>query len=454
MEAQSQSQPQSNEIELSPDQQRVFEAYKRGENIFMTGPGGTGKSALIKYIVNDAKENKKRVDVCALTGCAAILLECGAKTIHSWAGIGLAKESKSVIADKVSSNKRKKKNWLAAQVLILDEVSMLSLKLFETLELIGRKCKISQKPFGGIQVIFSGDFFQLPPVGNSDDITTSQFCFESEKWNEVFKNQLQLTTMFRQKDEVYAKILNQIRKGKITRSSCDILNKFVGRKVPENELIKPTILFPRKRDAEKINKESLSALDSETKEYNVKDCSLEELCLTSEQILRCNFYTKQEKEYEKNALLSSLTTEQTLRLKKGAQVMCVANLDLDSELPICNGSQGIVEDFDSKYGFPIVKFRNGVVKTISPHKQASERIPSVAVKQIPLILAWAVTIHKSQGATLEIAEMDIGNNVFACGQTYVALSRVKNLDGLFLKSFNPYKIKVNLKVKKFYENMV
>jgi ATP-dependent DNA helicase PIF1 len=453
MEAVSQPKPQSNDIELSPDQRCVFEAYARGENVFMTGPGGTGKSALIKYIVNDAKNKGKRIDVCALTGCASVLLECSAKTIHSWAGIGIAKESKSMIADKVSTNKLKKKNWLAAQVLIIDEVSMLSLKLFEALELIGRKCKVNQRPFGGIQVIFSGDFFQLPPVGNFDDPTSSQFCFESPKWNEVFPNQLKLTTMFRQKDALYAKILNQIREGKISRSSCDVLKKFVGRTVDENEYIKPTILFPKKRDAEKINKESLSALEGETKEYYIKDCDLEELNLTDIQKQKALFYSKQETEFEKKALISSLTTEEIVRLKKGAQVMSIANLDLDSEYPICNGSQGIVEDFDDR-GFPIVKFRNGVIRTITPWKHASERIPSVAVKQIPLILAWAVTIHKSQGATLEIAEMDIGNNVFACGQTYVALSRVKNLDGLFLKSFNPYKIKVNLKVKKFYENMV
>ena len=155
---------------LSEDQQKVFDLYKKGKNVFMTGPGGTGKSALIRYIVEDAKKNGKKIDVCALTGCAAVLLECNAKTIHSWAGIGLAKESAGIIADKVVNHKRKKKNWMSVQILIVDEVSMLSLKLFETLDLIGKKIKMNKVPFGGIQVIFSGDFFQLPPVGNRDDI--------------------------------------------------------------------------------------------------------------------------------------------------------------------------------------------------------------------------------------------------------------------------------------------
>ena len=129
--------------------------------------------------------------------------------------------------------------------------------------------------------------------------------------------------------------------------------------------------------------------------------------------------------------------------------MCVVNLDMDSETPICNGSQGIVEDF-TQLGTPIVKFRNGSRRAINYHIWQSEKIPIVGIKQIPLILAWAVTIHKSQGATLEMAEIDIGNHIFACGQTYVALSRVKNLDGLYLKSFNPFKIKINLTVVDFY----
>jgi ATP-dependent DNA helicase PIF1 len=125
---------------------------------------------------------------------------------------------------------------------------------------------------------------------------------------------------------------------------------------------------------------------------------------------------------------------------------------MDSETPICNGSQGIVEDF-TQLGTPIVKFRNGSRRAINYHTWQSEKIPIVGIKQIPLILAWAVTIHKSQGATLEMAEIDIGNHIFACGQTYVALSRVKNLDGLYLKSFNPQKIKINLKVVDFYNNI-
>jgi len=442
----------ANTFILSEDQQKVFDLYKNGKNVFMTGPGGTGKSALIRYIVEDAKANGKKIDVCALTGCAAVLLECNAKTIHSWAGIGLAKESAGIIADKVVNHKAKKKNWMGVQILIIDEVSMLSLKLFETLDLIGKKIKMNKLPFGGIQVIFSGDFFQLPPVGDKDDIKSNKFCFESKLWDVTFPNQIQLRKMFRQKDEKYAKILNQIRIGKISKRSCELLKSYVGRVPHQDEIIKPTILYPRRKDADIVNNNNLKKLTGETYEFKVQPCSEEDLELTENEKNYTNTFSPQQIEYEQKQLLSGMNCEKTLELKVGAQVMCVVNLDMDSENPICNGSQGIVQGFNEKRA-PIIKFRNGTIRTIGKHNWKSDKIPTVGVKQIPLILAWAVTIHKSQGSTLEIAEIDIGHNIFACGQTYVALSRVKNLDGLFLKSFNPYKIKINLKVKEYYENL-
>jgi ATP-dependent DNA helicase PIF1 len=442
----------ANTFILSEDQQKVFDLYKNGKNVFMTGPGGTGKSALIRYIVEDAKANGKKIDVCALTGCAAVLLECNAKTIHSWAGIGLAKESAGIIADKVVNHKAKKKNWMGVQILIIDEVSMLSLKLFETLDLIGKKIKMNKLPFGGIQVIFSGDFFQLPPVGDKDDIKSNKFCFESKLWDVTFPNQIQLRKMFRQKDEKYAKILNQIRIGKISKRSCELLKSYVGRVPHQDEIIKPTILYPRRKDADIVNNNNLKKLTGETYEFKVQPCSEEDLELTENEKNYTNTFSPQQIEYEQKQLLSGMNCEKTLELKVGAQVMCVVNLDMDSENPICNGSQGIVQGFNEK-GAPIINFRNGTIRTIGKHNWKSDKIPTVGVKQIPLILAWAVTIHKSQGSTLEIAEIDIGHNIFACGQTYVALSRVKNLDGLFLKSFNPYKIKINLKVKEYYEKL-
>ena len=442
-----------NQIKLSEEQQIVFDKYILKENIFMTGPGGTGKSALIKYIVDDAKNKRTQLNVCALTGCAAVLLECGAKTIHSWAGIGLAKDTIDQVVNKVANSKYKQKNWIMAQILIIDEVSMMSLKLFEILDKIGKKCRKNEKPFGGIQVIFSGDFLQLPPVGNVGDMDSYKFCFESKLWKTTFPNQIELKKIFRQKDEQYTKILNQIRKGRISKNSCRILESYIGRKIQEEEIIKPTILFPRKKQAEDLNQTSLNAINEEIHSFIMGPCKEEDLLLITEiQKHKCAFFTPEEIVREQTFMINNINCEKTLKLKKGAQVMCIVNLDMDSETPICNGSQGIVEDF-TQLGTPIVKFRNGSRRAINYHTWQSEKIPIVGIKQIPLILAWAVTIHKSQGATLEMAEIDIGNHIFACGQTYVALSRVKNLDGLYLKSFNPQKIKINLKVVDFYNNI-
>jgi ATP-dependent DNA helicase PIF1 len=163
-------------MELSDEQNEAYNKYIEGKNIFITGPGGSGKSELIRKIYQDAKEKGKNINVCALTGCAAVLLQCKAKTIHSWAGLGLGSGTIEANIKKVIDKEFKKKNWKETQILIIDEVSMLSLKLFEMLDRIGRKVrKCESKPFGGIQIIFSGDFYQLPPVGNKDEPETMQF---------------------------------------------------------------------------------------------------------------------------------------------------------------------------------------------------------------------------------------------------------------------------------------
>ena len=163
------------DLQLSPEQFDVFQHYKNGKNVFMTGPGGTGKSKLIQHIYNDAKENKLRIQVCAMTGCAAVLLECHANTLHSWAGIGLARGNIDEIVTRVIKSKIRKKNWINIKLLIVDEVSMLSLKLLIVLDLIAKKIKKNNKLFGGIQVIFAGDFHQLSPIGDDDDLESWAF---------------------------------------------------------------------------------------------------------------------------------------------------------------------------------------------------------------------------------------------------------------------------------------
>lgn len=438
-----------NKINLSETQEQAFSAYKQGKNIFVTGPGGSGKSALIGHIVNDAKDHGKNVQVCALTGTAAVLLQCNAKTIHSWGGIGLASGDIMAIANRVNKSRFKKKNWKAVDLLIVDEVSMMSKKLFELLDITAKLCRKSSLPFGGIQVIFTGDFFQLPPVGNRDEPETSQFCFESPLWNDIFDKQIALTKIFRQDDASYIKILNQIRIGKITKSTLERLKTLVGRKVADDEEILPTILYPTRKKVDEINMRSLNALTGEDKTFNYQYCERDELKLTPEQTYLSNIADTDQVEREKKYMVDNINFDNAVQLKVGAQVMCIANLDLDGTYPICNGSRGIVKSFGAS-GLPIVEFKNGAVLEIGYHKWQSETIPSIAVKQIPLILAWAITIHKSQGASLDMAEIDVGNNIFECGQTYVALSRVKSIEGLFLKSFDPTRILINKKVRDFY----
>ena len=204
-------------MELSEEQQIAFNKYIQGQNIFITGPGGSGKSELIRKIYQHANTCGKTIQVTALTGCAAVLLNCSAKTLHSWAGIGLGNASIEKLVDKVKKNRFTKGVWTSTTVLVIDEVSMLSLKLFDALNQIGKAVRRSSKPFGGIQVIFSGDFYQLPPVGDRDDPDTQRFCFESEEWFNVFpiSCQIPLKKIFRQTDTEYSTILNQIRVGKI-----------------------------------------------------------------------------------------------------------------------------------------------------------------------------------------------------------------------------------------------
>lgn len=438
-------------MELSREQQIAFDKYIQGENIFITGPGGSGKSELIRKINNHAFEHFKTIQVTALTGCAAVLLNCKAKTLHSWSGIGLGSGSIEDLIKKVKSNKFSKAMWKNTHTLVVDEVSMLSLKLFDTLNIIGKIIRGNNKAFGGIQVVFSGDFFQLPPVGDKGEPDTQRFCFESEDWNNVFNPscQIQLKKIFRQTDEIYSSILNQIREGKIKKKSCELLSKYVGRKPDANLVAEPTKLFPTRQKVDGINSGKMALLTTEEREFKIK--YLKDVEMTKmDRANRANFSEK-DIQVELDFIANNLICEKDIKVKIGAQVMCVVNIPSDTGLDICNGSQGVITGFCETTGCPRVKFNCGGEMVMTRNVWASDKIPGIGVAQIPLILAWALTIHKSQGATLDAAEIDVGSGIFECGQTYVALSRVKSLEGLYLTSFDVQKIKINKKVKEFYE---
>ena len=454
---------QININDLSTEQKIAYKKVVQGHNVFITGPGGTGKTKLISVIIEYLKSISKQYAICAMTGCAAILLNTNAKTLHSWSGIKLAKGTKIEVIDAVLRNKRVVQNWRRTKCIILDEVSMLSKKIFEIIEELARIIHCSSLPFGGMQVIYTGDFFQLPPVGTDGEPDTEKFCFESPLWNSVFKpeNQIELKRIFRQNDPIYVNILMQIRQGELDEENTKILYKYLSRDFDEtahNGCV-PTKIFPLRTKVDYVNTMMFSKIKE--KEYTFNYIKLTNCMSILESgkpldfntLKKCSLLSSQIIEYEINQLINNTPCLPILRLKKGAAVMCTVNLDMDNG--ICNGSQGVIIDIIESYPYniPVVKFSNGLIKKISLHYWQSEEYPIIAIGQLPLCLAWALTIHKIQGATLEMAEMDIGQSIFEYGQTYVALSRIKSLDGLYLSEFHPYKIKANPLVKLFYINL-
>ena len=453
-----------NITELSPDQQYAYTQFRQGHNLFITGPGGTGKTKLIHHLIAHAQSVGKRYQVCALTGCAALLLNCGARTLHSWSGIKLARGPPETVVENVIKNRTLVRQWKKIEILIVDEVSMMSQKIFEIIEKIARTARNRMhQPFGGIQVIFTGDFFQLPPVGNMQDASTMNMCFESSVWNSVFslENHIELRTMFRQTDPLYIDILLQIRKGELSDENAKILEQYIKRPYHPEEHggCIPSKLFAVRTKADFVNNAMFSKIENEEHSSPIKIITTCKMYLDTlkpippEILNTCDQLSHTDIEREVDFLKTGLNGEETFIYKKGAVVICTINLSV--ELGICNGSLGIITDITMKEGIaiPIVRFSNHVTQTMDIHYWQSDDFPSIAIGQIPLKLAWALTIHKIQGATMEMAEMDIGMSIFEYGQIYVALSRIKSLDGLYLLNFQPKKIKANPKVIAFYKTL-
>jgi len=420
-------------IEFSKEQIRAIEIADSGSNVFISGPGGTGKSLLIKHFI-ERYSKFKRLSVCALTGVAAEILDCNAKTIHSWSSIINQGADVDSLYNILSRNKSVVSRWANTDILIVDEISMMSKKYFELMDGIGKRIRNNDMAFGGIQLIFLGDFYQLPPVGDHI-VDTDKFCFESSKWIQTFPQVILLKKIFRQKDKLFTKVLQQVRNGGISKNTHEILKSKVIKKI-NRELCIP-IISPKKEMVKHTNFANMNKLSGSEVVYNSKVVKPANSSISENQL-----------KFEINDLYKRMNADKILNLKEGAQVMCVVNM-CDKQL--VNGSQGEVIGFAN--GLPLVKFKNGITQLMEYHSWKSEETPGLEIQQIPLILSWAITIHKSQGLTLEAAIIDIGKDIFAYGQSYVALSRLKSLDGLHLINYDHNKFMTNPKVKGFYTSL-
>lgn len=378
------------------------------------------------------------------TGVSALLI--GGKTIHSWAGIMLGNKP---VEDLIKYMKYPiKLRWRKTKVLFIDEISMLSPELFDKLNEIGKVLKGSGKPFGGIQIIISGDFFQLPVV------KSNKFCFEAETWNEVIDETVNLKKIIRQSDEGFQKLLNEVRLGICSDETANILRSRVNVDLTNDNGIKPTRLFPKNNDADKINLDKINRLIGKRK---MKYCTYKALF----QITFNNTKKSNQEIIDKYKNAMDNLIPDTIVLSVGSQIMFKKNIDEQ----IANGTRGVIVDLiktDVMVGknmknitVPKVRLLNGTERIIGPESFSYkiEEEFEISKIQIPLKLAWASTIHSSQGMTLDCVEADIGENIFEYGQAYVVLSRVKSLEGLSLIAFNPHSIMAHPKVLEKFGNI-
>ena len=439
---------------LTHEQKRVIDQLLQDKNVALLGAAGCGKSFLLSKIYHEFPRLKRqydklkhqeprniRIQICALTGCAALLLGNNAKTLHSWAGIGLGKGTVQELYTKIRRNRKTYRNWLCTDLLIIDEVSMLTADLLDKLNQLAKKLRGNSHPFGGIQVVFVGDFYQLPPVNKSDEQT--KFAFEADAWKEIVNVTTELTKIQRQKDESFQTILKEARVGTLSRTSCQILEECQEKNWKKHK-IRPTLIFPRRAEVDLINESNLKSLKGQRYHYKAK--------LVYSEKIPAGFNEHDEHFKQVLATFDSNATYATdLELALNAQVMLIANIQ--PEIGLVNGSRGVIVDFNLS-GLPVVEFLNGIKQPIGNHTWPIEDHEFVARSQLPLRLAYAATMHKVQGSTLDAALIDIGSGIFEYGQAYVALSRVRSLDSLYVHDFDPSAFRVHPKVLNFYKNLV
>lgn len=365
---------------LTEQQKKALDYMCKGENVFLTGPSGTGKSAVIK-LFKERYEGKRKIAITSTTGISALLV--GGTTLHSYLGIGLGNGTVESMVRNIKTKPYLVKRWKELEVLIIDEVSMLSPVLFDKLEAVAREVRRvrmmgndDEEPFGGIQLILTGDFLQLPVV-NSDD-----FCFEAESWKRCVTHIVNLTEIMRQEDVEFQGVLNELRFGDVSDKGKALLSSRVKAKLGNETGIKPTKIYTTNMCVDEINNRELDKLNGGEEKTQFFQYDLDiELC----EKVKDRFAT--ETKYKKNCI-----APETLLLCENAQVMLLFNLDLEEGL--ANGSRGIVTGFVEDY--PIVRFVNGVTRVVTENTwEVTDGVKVVAkITQLPLKLAWAVTVHK------------------------------------------------------------
>ncbi len=400
-------------------QQQALEILKTGATVFLTGEPGAGKTHTINEYVAYLRSHGIEPAVTASTGIAATHI--GGFTIHSWSGIGILLNLDKYNLDRIASNKYVYERVERAQVLIIDEVSMLSSRTLNMVDAVCREVKRVPLPFGGMQVIFVGDFFQLPPVFESERGDEKVFAYESESWKQANPIVCYLTEQHRQEDGVFLDILSAIRRNEFDETHLPHLEK---RKISDASGITDTPkLFSHNFNVDRVNDESLARIPGEAKVFTMG--------------------TKGRAVIVESLKKSCLSPER-LELKVNTSVMFTKN---NPRGRFANGTLGVVERFDEDTGYPIVRTRNNEPIRVEPMDWMVEDNGRVlaTITQLPLRLAWAITVHKSQGMSLDAAIMDLGK-VFEFGQGYVALSRVRTLAGLHLLGWNARAFQVHPEV--------
>jgi GTPase SAR1 family protein len=404
-------------------QKDALDILKMGYNCYITGAAGSGKTHLLNEYIKFLKNKGVEVGVTASTGIAATHM--GGTTIHSWSGLGIRDELTEYDLEDLESKKYLHDRFQNTDVLIIDEVSMLHHFRLDLIERIARHLKRNQLPFGGMQVILCGDFFQLPPVSRVGE-KESHFSYKSETWKKLNLKICYLEEQFRHKDDKFIKILNGIRGNNLSEESLFCLNSRNNACLKEG--IEPTKLHTHNINVDTINDTELNKLPGQIFTYQMEDKGRKALV---------------------DALKKSCLAPELLRLKKGARVMFVKN---NFEEGYANGTLGKVIEC-SNYG-PKIMLASG--KIITPEKVnwviEDEGKVKATITQYPLRLAWAITVHKSQGMSLDAVEVDLSKS-FEKGMGYVALSRVRTLEGLRLLGINKNALEVREDIMIFDEDL-